>query len=70
MQDIKSKSELVSDLRFALDVMEEYSHLGLDNEGASKIREILVRQIGDAREGLFCYPPAPFRPPVSLKRYA
>lgn len=70
MLDTKSKSELVSDLRYALDVMEEYSHLGLDDEAASKLREIIVRQIDDARAGLSCFPPAPFRSPMSLKRYA
>ena len=35
--------ELVSELRIALDVMEEYSKLGLDDEAASKLREVLVR---------------------------
>ncbi|HMG84618.1 MAG TPA: hypothetical protein VK574_02685 [Terracidiphilus sp.] len=69
MLDTKSKSELVTDLRYALDVMEEYSHLGLHNEAASKLREIIVRQIDNARAGLSCYPPAPFRFPISLKIY-
>jgi hypothetical protein len=70
MLDTKSKPELVSDLRYALDVMEEYSHLGLDDEAASKLREIIVRQIDGARAGLSCCPPAPFRSSISLKRYA
>jgi len=55
MLDTKSKSDLVTDLRYALDVMEEYSHLGLDDEAASKLREILVRQIEDTR-GIFVDP--------------
>jgi hypothetical protein len=70
MLDTKSKSELITDLRFALDVMEEYSHLGLDDEAANKLREIIVHQIDDARAGLSCCPPAPMRIPISLKIYA
>ena len=70
MLGIKSKSDLVTDLRYALDVMEEYSHLGLDDETANKLREILVRQIDDARAGLSCCPPNPVRFPVSTKIYA
>jgi hypothetical protein len=49
MLDTKSKSDLVADLRYALDVMEEYSHLGLNDEAASNLRAILIRQIDDAR---------------------
>jgi hypothetical protein len=41
--------ELASDLRFALDVMEEKSHLGLDDEGAGQLRSILLRHIEDAK---------------------
>jgi hypothetical protein len=40
--------DLVNELRYALDVMEEYSHLGLDNEAAGKLRSILVRRINEA----------------------
>ena len=36
-----------SDLQFALDVMEENSHLGLDDEGASQLKSIL-RHIEEA----------------------
>jgi hypothetical protein len=42
-------SALASDLRFALDVMEENSHLGLDDEGASQLRNILLRHIKEAK---------------------
>jgi hypothetical protein len=70
MLDTKSKSDLVTDLRYALDVMEEYSHLGLDDEAAGKLREILVRQIENAHAGLSCCPPAPLRFPNSMKVYA
>jgi len=40
--------ETVSDLQFALDVMEENSHLGLDDEGASQLKSILLRHIEEA----------------------
>ena len=63
MLDTKSKSELVTDLRYTLDVMEEYSHLGLEDEAASKLRAIILRQINDARDGISCCPPAPLRFP-------
>ena len=65
-----SNPDLVNELRYALDVMEEYSHLGLDNEAAGKLREILVRQIDDTRAGLSCGSPMPVRFPVSLKIHA
>jgi len=70
MLDTKSKPDLVTDLRYALDVMEEHSHLGLDDEAASKLREILSQQIDDARADLSGCPPAPVRFPVSTKIYA
>ena len=70
MLDTKSKADLVRDLRYALDVMEEYSHLGLDDEAASKLRQILVRQIDEARADLSCCPPAPVRFPGMMKVYA
>ena len=60
----------VADLRYALDVMEENSHLGLDNETASKVRNILVRQIEDARADLSSCPTNPVRFPVQTKTYA
>jgi hypothetical protein len=43
---------LVLELRYALDVLEERSHLGLDDEVASKLKDILLRRIGDAEEAL------------------
>lgn len=36
------------DLRYALDVMEECCHLGLDDRFAEKLRDILVRHIRNA----------------------
>jgi hypothetical protein len=52
-----------SDLRYALDVLEEYSHLGLDDEYANKLREILERQLEDIDETDTSSPPRPARFP-------
>jgi hypothetical protein len=38
------------DLRFALDVMDEYSHLGLDSEYASRLRSLMLGQIAKAEK--------------------
>jgi Holliday junction resolvase RusA-like endonuclease len=51
--------DLVNELRYALDVMEENSHLGLDNEAAGKLRSILVRRINEAEAS--ARPAAPVR---------
>jgi hypothetical protein len=56
-------SEHVSDLRYALDVLEEYSHLGLDDEYANKLREILERQLDETDETVSCSPAQPVRFP-------
>jgi len=53
--------DLVNELRYALDVMEEYSHLGLDNEAAGKLREILVRRINEAEAAISIRPADPAR---------
>ena len=42
----------VDDLRFALAIMDEYSHLGLDSEHASKLRTLMLEQIAKAEEAL------------------
>ena len=52
MLDFISPAELVSDFRYALDVLEEYRHLGLDDEHAQLLREILVRRIDETAVGL------------------
>jgi hypothetical protein len=54
-------SDAATELRYALDVMEEYSHLGLDDEYASKLRDILVRRIEEAEEVLSVEPAQPVR---------
>ena len=43
---------LVKELRYALDVMEECGHLGLDDEAASNLRDIILRQIAEAEDAL------------------
>ncbi len=60
----QANPELVTELRYALEVMEEYSHLGLDNEAASKLRSILLRRINEAETALSCRPAAPVRFPI------
>lgn len=62
------KPELANELRFALDVMEENSHLGLDDEAATKLRSILLRRIKQAE--LTSRSAEPVRIPVSEKAYA
>ena len=44
------------ELRFALNVMEECSHLGLDEEGASRVRCILLQQIAKTESALASQP--------------
>ena len=38
-------SVVVDDLRFALDVLQESSHLGLDSEYASRLRSVILEQV-------------------------
>jgi hypothetical protein len=45
MDDRPNPALLLVELRYALNVLEECSHLGLDEEGASRIRRILLQQI-------------------------
>ena len=45
-----------SDLRYALEVLDEYQHLGLDEEHVSKLRHILKRQIKCTEELVSCGP--------------
>ena len=56
--------DLVNELRYALDVMEEYSHLGLDNEAAGKLRSILVRRINEAEAAVSSRAAGPIRFPM------
>ena len=47
---------LVRELRYVLDVTEECSHLGLDDEVASNLRGILLRRIAEAEDELAAKP--------------
>ena len=51
-----SHSDAAMELRYALEVMEEYSHLGLDDEYAGKLREILVKWIEAAEAAVSLKP--------------
>jgi hypothetical protein len=48
----RPNSALIDDLHFALDVVEEYSHLGLNDEAAAALRTVMLRQISSAEEAL------------------
>jgi hypothetical protein len=65
--DTATHPDLADELHYALDVMEEYSHLGLDDERASVLRKILLRRIAEAEDALSCRPAAPVRMPISEK---
>jgi hypothetical protein len=57
MTDPASHRQILSDLRFALDVMDERSHIGLDDERAATVRRVLLRRIGNAEKAAG-YPPS------------
>ncbi len=59
--DAMIRSDAATELRYALEVMDEYSHLGLDDEYASKLRDILLRRIGEAEATLSVQPAHPVR---------
>jgi hypothetical protein len=52
VMNTNTRDDAAEDLRYALEVMEEYSHLGLDDEYAGKLRDILVRRIEHAETPL------------------
>lgn len=61
------RSDAAIELRYALEVMDEYSHLGLDDEYASKLRDILLRRIEAAEAALSVEPLHPVRFPDPTK---
>ena len=63
MIETLSPTDIASDLRYALEVLDEYHHLGLDAEHANKLRNILIRRIGEANESDSCCPAQPIRWP-------
>jgi hypothetical protein len=71
MLDTKTVPDLASDYRYALDVMEEYSHLGLDSEHCKKLREILLRHIDETEDAACsCCPASPLRFPTQREKVA
>lgn len=68
MLNSATNPDLVNELRYALDVMEEYSHLGLDDEAANKLRGILLRRIEEAKTAVSCSPASPIRFPVTKEK--
>jgi hypothetical protein len=64
------KPELANELRYALDVMEENSHLGLDDESAKRLRSILLRRIKQAEASASTRPAEPVLFPAEEKMFA
>lgn len=57
MKDPANHCRVLRDLRFALEVMEERSHIGLDDKAAGKVRSALQRLML-ATEGAIGFPPS------------
>lgn len=66
--DIPVKPELANELRYALDVLEEHSHLGLDDATANTIRRILLRRISEAEKERSGRPVATVAVPVAEEK--
>jgi hypothetical protein len=68
LMETTTSSDAATDLRYALDVMEEYSHLGLDDEFAGKLKQILLKRIEEAEAAVSAKPvqPAWFSVPAEL----
>ena len=58
-------SDHLTDIQYALQVLDEYEHLGLDDEHASKLRKILQDQIEETDEAVSSCPAQPLRFPTS-----
>ena len=67
MIETLSPADIASDLRYALDVLDDYEHLGLDAEYATKLRRILIRRIEETGGIESCCPAQPVRFPVSAE---
>ena len=65
-----SQTELANDYRYALEVMEESDHLGLDDEHARLLHEILQRRIEEACDALSVKPAEPVRLPMEAEAIA
>ena len=62
-----SPTVLASDYRFALEVMEESGHLGLDDEHARLLHDILQRRIAEAAAAFSARPAQPLRFPTDAQ---
>ena len=69
LMDSVSRLDPATELRYALEVMEEYSHLGLDDEYTGKLRNILLRRIEEAEAAVSLEPahPVRFRVPLEIE---
>jgi hypothetical protein len=57
MRDPANRIQMLSTLRFALNVMEERSHIGLDDKTAGTVRSALLHQILETETALH-FPPS------------
>jgi hypothetical protein len=57
MRDLANHRQMLSDLHFALDVLEERSHIGLDEDRAAVVRRVLLRRIVET-EATLAYGPS------------
>lgn len=48
----RAQGEILADLRYSLRVMEEETHLGLDDQAADRVRQILLRRIATIESAL------------------
>jgi hypothetical protein len=49
---VETRTVLINDLRFALEVMEDCSHLGLNDERAGKLKTLMEHRILEAEKTL------------------
>ena len=70
MNSTISPAEIACEFRYALEVMEESNHLGLDDEHARLLHEILQRRINEACVAISAKPAAPLQFPVDEKAFA
>ena len=58
MRDPANRVQMLSTLRFALNVMEERSHIGLDEKAVGTLRSALLRRIVETETALRLAPAA------------
>ena len=62
----RAPDERLNDLRYTLQVLEEGSHLGLEDQAADKLRRILLRQIARIEASLSRESNESVRTPVAV----